>query len=245
MSVPWLEPGGAGKYKPSVLGVPLGFALGTSVNLMLVFPCTPLLSSKYRLSTVQNKAVQYCTVKSSAILYSVHYRTVQYCTVYSIEQCSNVEAWDQRPIWLQSANTIKTQHSIALPCPVLHCTALPFTLPHYTALHCTTLHYTTLLCTELQYTALHYTTLHCYELHYSDIRQPTLHCNALHFSTLYWPILHCNSRKYCIHQSTTFQCFTHWFLDLQKRKQQKNILKCNYSIWKYIELLKEPFLNVF
>ena len=33
-----------------MLGVPLGCALGSSLDLMLVFPCTPLLSSRYRLN---------------------------------------------------------------------------------------------------------------------------------------------------------------------------------------------------
>ena len=53
MSVPWLELGSTGKYQHSVSGVPSGCALGNSLDLMLVLPCTPLVSSRYRLSTVQ------------------------------------------------------------------------------------------------------------------------------------------------------------------------------------------------
>ena len=51
MSVHRLELGSTGKYQHSVLGVPSGCALGNSLYLMLVFPCTPLLSSMYKLST--------------------------------------------------------------------------------------------------------------------------------------------------------------------------------------------------
>ena len=54
MSVPWLESGSTGKYQHSVSGVPSGCALGNSLDLMLVFPCTPLLSSRYRLSIREN-----------------------------------------------------------------------------------------------------------------------------------------------------------------------------------------------
>ena len=46
-----LESGSTGKYQHSVSGIPLGCALRNSLDLMLVFPCTPLLSSRYRLST--------------------------------------------------------------------------------------------------------------------------------------------------------------------------------------------------
>ena len=46
------------KIPASVLGVPSGCALGISLNLMLVFLCTPLLSSRYRLSTVKQRSVQ-------------------------------------------------------------------------------------------------------------------------------------------------------------------------------------------
>ena len=50
MSVPRLELGSTKKYQHSV--VPSGCTLANSLDLMLVFPCTPLLSSRYRLSTV-------------------------------------------------------------------------------------------------------------------------------------------------------------------------------------------------
>ena len=53
----------------------------------MVFPCTPLLSSKYRLSTVQYSTV-FCLGSSLPIQYS----TVQYCTVqYSTVQYSRVQ----------------------------------------------------------------------------------------------------------------------------------------------------------
>ena len=54
MSVHRLKSGSTGKYQHSVSGVPSGCALGNSLELMLVFPCAPLLSSMYRLSTVQS-----------------------------------------------------------------------------------------------------------------------------------------------------------------------------------------------
>ena len=55
MSVPRQEEESTGKYQRSVSGVPLGCALGNSLDLMLVFPCTPLLSSRYRLNALPCK----------------------------------------------------------------------------------------------------------------------------------------------------------------------------------------------
>ena len=40
MSVHRLESGSTGKYQHSVSGAPSGCALGNSLDLMLVFPCT-------------------------------------------------------------------------------------------------------------------------------------------------------------------------------------------------------------
>ena len=37
-------------------------SLGNSLNLMLVFPCTPLLSSMYRLSTIKYSTLKYTTL---------------------------------------------------------------------------------------------------------------------------------------------------------------------------------------
>ena len=68
------------KYQHSVSGVPLGCALGNSLELMIVFPCTPLLSSRYRLSTL----VQYNLVLCR----------------YSAEQCSTVQGiWTVGTVW--------------------------------------------------------------------------------------------------------------------------------------------------
>ena len=41
------------KYQHSVSGVTSGCALGNSLNIMLIFSCTPLLLSRYSLSTLQ------------------------------------------------------------------------------------------------------------------------------------------------------------------------------------------------
>ena len=57
------------KYQHSVSVIPSGCAIGNSLDLMLVFPCTPLLLSRYRLSTVQYSTVQYCTVQHSTRAY--------------------------------------------------------------------------------------------------------------------------------------------------------------------------------
>ena len=51
MSVHELESGSIGKYQHSVSGVSSGCPLENSLDLMLVFPCTPLLSTMYTLST--------------------------------------------------------------------------------------------------------------------------------------------------------------------------------------------------
>ena len=67
MSVPWLESGSTGKYQHSVSGVPSGCALGNSLDLMLVFPCTPLLSSRYRL-IIQFLKVMYSILTLQVLL---------------------------------------------------------------------------------------------------------------------------------------------------------------------------------
>ena len=53
MTLHWLGSGSTGKYQHSVLGVPSGCALGSSLNLMLLFSCSPLLSSRCRCVNVQ------------------------------------------------------------------------------------------------------------------------------------------------------------------------------------------------
>ena len=52
MSVFWLKSGSTGKYQHSVLGVP------RELPHPLVFSCTPLLSSRYRFTTVQESKVE-------------------------------------------------------------------------------------------------------------------------------------------------------------------------------------------
>ena len=54
-------------YQHLVSGVPLGCALGNSLDLMLVFPCTPLLLLRYRHSTVHCSAVECRTVQYSIV----------------------------------------------------------------------------------------------------------------------------------------------------------------------------------
>ena len=70
MSVPWLKSGSTGKYQHSVSEVPSGCALGNSLDLMLVFPCSPLLSSRYRLSITYVKHLVKYSLQVSCTWYS-------------------------------------------------------------------------------------------------------------------------------------------------------------------------------
>ena len=83
-SVPWLESRSTGKYQHSVSGIPSGCALGNSLNLMLVFPCTPLLSSRYRHNT---DCVWCCPGTGECDLeegWAMMSRSSQHCTVHTV-----------------------------------------------------------------------------------------------------------------------------------------------------------------
>ena len=64
MSVACFESGSRGNYKPNVSGGPSGCALRNSLNLMLVFSCTPLILSKNRHSTLRFIVLQFNTAQN-------------------------------------------------------------------------------------------------------------------------------------------------------------------------------------
>ena len=66
-----IESGSTGKYQHSVCGVPLSCALENSLDLMLVFPCTPLVKVQTQYYNVLN-----CTV--------LHFRADHYILLHSI-----------------------------------------------------------------------------------------------------------------------------------------------------------------
>ena len=74
----------ANTYPPSASGVPSACALGNSLDLLLVFPCTPLLLCRCRLSTVMYKTLQYIIVycivlqDSAVVLSRKHYSSVRH-----------------------------------------------------------------------------------------------------------------------------------------------------------------------
>ena len=100
MSVSWLESGSTGKYQHSVMGVHSGCALRNSLNIMMVFPCTPLGPySRLGTASVQVKTVMYSAIQWSVVQYSEeHLSTVQgsavVCSaVLSAVQCRLSAAW--------------------------------------------------------------------------------------------------------------------------------------------------------
>ena len=80
------------------MAIALYIALAMALDLMLVFPCTPLLSSRHRHSTVQYRTIQYSTVQYRTVqcitiqCVTVQYSTLQLNTVhYGIVQYSTVQ----------------------------------------------------------------------------------------------------------------------------------------------------------
>ena len=139
MSVPWLESGSTGKYQHSVSGVPSGCALGNSLDLMLVFPCTPLLSSMYRLSTVQNRgrsAVHYIAVHcKSAICYTVKFNAVQEIELLCIETIYIFKTFQWSALHIKEVQCNSMDSNID-QCSAVECTAAQPRLTKSPCLHC-------------------------------------------------------------------------------------------------------------
>ena len=134
-----------------------------TLDLMLIFPCTPLLSSRYRLSTVKYSTGadgQMCTNQICYTPVSLCYcRTALYGTVLPCTSLHGMAlyltAW-HLPMLHCMAWHCYVLHETEPPCLALHCIALcgmPLICPTRYYPHCATLrytafmHYTELLCT--------------------------------------------------------------------------------------------------
>ena len=103
MSVPYLESGSAGKYHHSVSGVPLGCAVGNSLDLLLVFSCTPLLSPRYRHNTVQVTSNSSCPLTGS-VGGSTEVARSQHLLARPGEDRSRQQWWPSRRSWARQAS---------------------------------------------------------------------------------------------------------------------------------------------